>query len=205
MYASILRDPEFYDFLLTIDRDLAERTRAAGCGCGGRLHRADYPRKPRGGAGSLGREQWRRLSYCCAVEGCRSRATPPSVRFFGRRVYWAAVVVLASALWCGITARRAARLQEWIGVSLRTLRRWRRWWRERFVCTPFWRGLRGHFMPPVDLATLPASLLARFAGDERERVIGALRFLAPLTTRAVCGRVAVDPQTMHRERRPGGW
>jgi hypothetical protein len=33
--ASILRDPGLYDFLLTLDRDLAEQVHLAGCDCGG--------------------------------------------------------------------------------------------------------------------------------------------------------------------------
>jgi hypothetical protein len=36
----------------------------------------------------LGRERDRRFSFCCsfccAVDGCRSRATPPSLRFLGQ-------------------------------------------------------------------------------------------------------------------------
>lgn len=204
MCASILRDPGHYDFLFSIDRDLAEQVRVAGCECGGRLHRADYPRKPRGGPGSLGRQHTRRLSWCCAVEGCRCRKTPPSVRFLGRRVYWAAVVVLVSAMSSGISARRAARLHEWIGVSLRTLGRWRQWWLEAFVASPFWRGQRGRFIPPVDVASLPASLVERFAGDERQRLISALGFLSPLTTRSVSAVAVVDPQKMHLERPRGG-
>jgi hypothetical protein len=40
----------------------------------------------------------RRFSLCCGREGCRRRATPPSVRFLGRRVYVGAVVIVASVL-----------------------------------------------------------------------------------------------------------
>ena len=119
-------------------------------------------------------------------------------------MYWAAVVVLVSAMSCGISARRAARLHEWIGVSLRTLRRWRQWWLEAFVSSPFWRGQRGRFVPPVDVASLPASLVARFSGDECQRLMSALGFLSPLTTRSVSAVVVVDPQKMHLERPRGG-
>jgi hypothetical protein len=38
-------------------------------------------------------------------------------------------------------------------------------------------------MPPVATAMLPASLLERFAGDARTRLVHALAFLAPVTTR----------------------
>jgi hypothetical protein len=38
-----------------------------------------------------------RFSFCCDRDGCRNRATPPSVRFLGRKVYLGAVVMLISA------------------------------------------------------------------------------------------------------------
>ncbi len=106
------------------------------------------------------------------------------MRYLGRRVYLGAVVVLVTAIIGGVTATRVARLREWCGVTGRTLKRWRIWWRETFVVTAFWRGAQGHFMPPVAIETLPASLLERFAGDERTRLLHTLAFLAPLTTRA---------------------
>ena len=127
MCHALLSDSTLYDLLLEFDRDLADQARAAGCGCGGALHSADYPRKPRGGPADLPAAYKRRLSLCCAQEGCRKRTTPASVRFLGRRMYLAAVVVLATAMQGGITAKRAARLHELVGVSLRTLKRWRAW------------------------------------------------------------------------------
>jgi hypothetical protein len=40
---------------------------------------------------------------------------------------------------------------------------------------------RGQFMPPLEIATLPASLLRRFGGaDLSLRLVAVLRFLAPL-------------------------
>ncbi len=100
-------------------------------------------------------------------------------------MYLGAVVVLVTAMLGGITAARAARLRQWFGVNVRTLKRWRVWWRETFVASAFWRGAQGRFMPPLTSETLPASLLERFAGDERTRLLHALAFLAPLTTRPV--------------------
>ena len=105
------------------------------------------------------------------------------MRYLGRRVYLGAVVVLVTAMIGGLTAARAARLREWFGVTVRTLKRWRVWWRETFVASAFWRGAQGRFMPPITLTTLPASLLERFAGDERTRLVRVLVFLTPLTTR----------------------
>jgi len=59
--------------------------------------------------------------------------TPPAVRFLGRHVYLAAVLVLASAMRHGVTALRAAKLTALLRVSRRTLGRWRRWWVQTFV------------------------------------------------------------------------
>jgi hypothetical protein len=182
MCHGLLENASLYDRLLAIDQDLAAEARAAGCGaCGGVLHSARYPRKPRGGPDALGPEQATRLSFCCAARTCRRRTTPPSVRYLGRRVFWGAVVVLLTTLTSGITPRRAAELRTRLGVSARTLTRWRRWWRETFVTTAFWRGVQGRFLPPVERATLPASLLARFAGAAGPPLIATLKFLAPLT------------------------
>jgi hypothetical protein len=181
---SILQDARLYALLQRVDLDLAEGARAAGCvHCGAVLHRADYPRKPRGGPRTLGTEYDRRLSFCCAREGCRRRRTPPSVRFLGRRVYLGAVVVLVTALHHGLTGKRAARLRAQFGVDSRTLRRWQSWWREVFTASAFWKGAKGGFLPPVSRGRLPASLLERFRGqDEGAVLVATLRFLAPITT-----------------------
>jgi len=182
---TLLRDSSLYQFLLTIDQGFAAEARADGCSCGGRLHQANYDRKPRGGPSDLRPEYGKRLSFCCALEGCRSRKTPPSVRFLGRRVYLGAVVLLVSAMQGGITDQRAARLRELLGVSRRTLWRWRSWWRESFPESGFWKRTRDRFMPPLNDGTLPASLVDRFSGeDDRSRLIHALSFLAPLTTQS---------------------
>ena len=49
----------------------------------------------------------------------------------------------------------------------------------------FWRAGRARFAPPVDETMLPASLLERFGqSDAAERVVAALRYLAPVTAGA---------------------
>jgi hypothetical protein len=123
----------------------------------------------------------RPVSFCCAVDGCRSRATPPSLRFLGPKVYIAAIVVLIAILLHGATARRMRELTEVIGVDRRTVERWRRWWREGFTATSFWQSARATLMPPVDQDRLPAALIERFAGDDADRLVALLRFMGPLT------------------------
>lgn len=183
MSHGLLWDPRFYRALLWFDDDLAEEAQRGGCPCGGRLHRADYPRKPRGGPDALDPEYHRRYSFCCDRDGCRGRVTPPSVRFLGRRVYLGVVVVLVSAMRHGLTPPRVAQLAAWFGVSARTLTRWRLWWRQTFVTTDVWKRVCGRLMPAPDDATLPASWLALMtAMHEAERVQWILAWLLPLTT-----------------------
>lgn len=184
MWHRLLGDARFHLLQLKYDEDLAAEARAGRCRkCGGRLDSANYARKPRGGT-KLPDEYERRFSFCCSMEGCRARNTPPSVRFLGRRVYLGAVVVLASAMQRGATPVRASRLRELLGVSPRTLRRWRAWWGAAFVESAFWKGARAFFSPPVDESGAPLSMLERLGPDEEERVAALLRFLRPLSTPA---------------------
>ena len=87
---------EFFEGLMAIDEAIVERAAQEPCrDCGGPLYRGDYPRKPRGGLLAGAAEAFgRRFSLCCGRDGCRHRATPPSVRFLGRRVYVGAVVIV---------------------------------------------------------------------------------------------------------------
>jgi len=179
----LLGDAKLYFHLLRIDRDLAAAEQAGGCPeCGGRLDVADYPRKPRGGPAVLPPVYDRRFSFCC--DACRHRVTPPSVRYFGRRVYLAPVLLVVSAMRGTLTTRRLGRLHRLFGVDRRTVVRWRRWWRESFAKTAFWRAMAGRFAPAVAIIELTGALLARFRGSARQRVIAALRFLSPLSTRS---------------------
>ena len=182
MYTTLLAEGKLYEALERIDVELAARARAAGCRCGGVLHCADYPRKPRGGPGNLGAGYAYRWSFCCATDGCRKRVTPPSVRFLGRKVYLAAVVVLASVMRQGPTPTRVAKLHDLLGVGERTLRRWRTWWQQIFCEGAFWHTAQARFMPPVAAATVPRGLWERFAGEAPHRLRDLLRFVSPITT-----------------------
>jgi hypothetical protein len=181
VYQTLLGDGRLHELLFLCDRDLALEARRGGCPvCGGRVDQANYPRKPRGLPGLPGIE-WVRLSFCCAALGCRRRLLPPSVRFLGRRVYHAAVMIVTAAV--GRQGGRARRLlRERVGVSVRTVARWRRWWRTGFAQSRFWRAARGRFTGQLRAASLPHVLLGRFPGDAPSRLIALLRFLSPITT-----------------------
>jgi hypothetical protein len=189
VYQAVLADATFHEQLLVFDRDLAASARAteharegARCWlCGGALHSASYDRKPRGGPPVLGPAYAERFSFCCAVDGCRKRTTPPSLRFLGRKVYLATVVTLISAMLLGTTPARLARLSTVPGIDRRTLARWRAWWRSTFNDSRFAPIARAVFMPPLQIASLPVSLLDRFAGDIERKLTALLRFLGPLT------------------------
>jgi len=173
-----LADEQLYQLLDIVDVDLLQQAREKGCLlCGGRLHRSDYDRKPRGGP------QWElRFSLCCAEEGCRRRHTPASVRFMGRRVYAGLVVVLVSAMIHGLKPERVKVLREALKIDRRTLERWRQWWLGIFVDSSFWREARARFMPPLCQKTLPLSLCVSFEVERRDRLLDLLKFLAPITT-----------------------
>jgi hypothetical protein len=170
-------------FLFAIDQDLAESARKEGCPCGGRLHRANYPRKPRGGPDELPEQYGYRLSFCCDRDGCRKRVTPPSVRFLGRKVYLGALVILVAAMRQGPSPRRVRELSRRFGADRRTIARWQVFWREHFPETPFWKVARGRLVPAVEIVVLPRSLLEAFLrGDDPGQEWGRLLcFLSPIT------------------------
>lgn len=182
MYHDLLRDASFWVFLSDVDEDLAESARRQGCPCGGRLHRANYPRKPRG-LDDPPAQCRRRHSFCCQRDGCRKRLTPPSVRFLGRRVYLGAVVILVAAMRQGPSPRRVRELSELFGADRRTINRWRRFWRERFPLTRFWKVARGRLVPAVEAGLLPRALLEALVAGERDREgwRRLLLFLSPIT------------------------
>jgi hypothetical protein len=207
MYHNLPRDTRFCSFLSGIDQHLAEIARKQGCPCGGRLHCANYPRKPRGGPDKLPESYRLRLSFCCDRDGCRKRVTPPSVRFLGRKVYLSAVVILISAMRQGPNPRRVRELTRRFGADRRTIARWQVFWRELFPQTPFWKVARARVAPLVKIVTLPYSLVDAFLRRRapcEDQLMGAgdnciavdaphrrapytgwsrlLRFLAPITT-----------------------
>jgi len=172
----LLHDPTFFKLLLRIDNELAEQAQAKGCPCGGALHQASYPRKPRACPSEVRSDYVSRFSFCCSQ--CRKRTTPMSVRFLGRRVYLALAVVLMSRR-PGASAQ--AKLSGVLAIPARTILRWQNWWTEVFPATPLWQAGCARFMPSVPVADLPDSLIERFVGEVAESMMRLLVFLTPLT------------------------
>ena len=175
---------EFFGLLGQLDEGMARRVAAEGCPrCAGPLHRGDFSRKPRGALIAPGGESLVvRFSLCCGREGCRKRATPPSLRFLGRRVYLGVVVIVASLVAQALGAAEASRRAT--GVSSRTTRRWLGWWRGPFIETEVFAAVRARLVG-VAIGELPASIVERLRGAGRERMRTLLELLAPLTTGSV--------------------
>jgi hypothetical protein len=183
MYHDSPGSASLWSFLLAVDEDLAAEIRKKGCLCGGRPHSANYARKPRGTPAQLLEPLRLRLSFYCEREGCRKRATPPSVRFLGRKVYLGAIVILISAMRQGPTPRRVRELSERFGADQSTIARSQTFWREHFPQTPFWKIARAGFVTLSELVSLPYSLVDTFLRRHPpcDGWTLLLRFLSPIT------------------------
>ena len=191
MWHDVVLDREFFAALVAIDAEIALRAREAACPrCGGPLHVGHYERKPRGGRfAEAGEEFSLRFSWCCGREGCRTRMTPPSVRFLGRKVYLEGAILIACVL-MPLLEQSAAVVRRATGIAARTLRRWHAWWQTVFVASALFTELRAH-VPDVDVVTLPGALIDSFDGaTPRTRLEQTMRFLAPLTTGSAVATIA---------------
>ena len=204
---------KFFALLKQWDQRVAEQWRRLGCPvCGGRLHSASYPRQPRGVPTAARGWMSRRFSFCCSREGCRKRVTPPSVRFLGRKVYAAAVVVVASVSGLVKAAYAAADVAVAGAVmAVRTVWRWLGWWRHELPRTGCWRALRGRFSGDGPLPSrLPDSLMQVLEAEadtssdpgtdgtaEEQLLLRVLALLAPVTAYGAAAlRGVADPQSL---------
>ncbi len=150
--------------------------------CGGPLHYANYPRKPRGGPPEIDKAFELRYSLCCGRDGCRRRVLPPSVRFWQRRVYWAPVLFIATALRQGRHPDRTLeQLKGLFGPWRSTVNHWKQYFQELFSQTINYRRLAGRLIPPIHSSHLPRALLVRFesaTADPETALVNCLRTLA---------------------------
>lgn len=179
MYLDTVRQATFFRALHKLDLDLAARCRQERCPfCGGPLHDGSYDRKPRGGPPGLPDEVCRRLSLCCGREVCRRRTLPPSCLFLGRKVYWAAIVLVTVAL----RQRRprsasAAKLRTLFGVSWETVKRWMTYFAEVFPKSDGWKRCRGSVRASVRDTDLPAGLIELLTQTNESEETGLVRCL----------------------------
>jgi hypothetical protein len=97
-------------------------------------------------------------------------------------VFFGVLVLLVPVLRDGATRVRLDRLCQTFAVSMRTVRRWVRFWRETFVTSRVWQSVRGRFARPVPEGALPGSLLDAFSeiSDTEARVVAVLRQVSPI-------------------------
>jgi hypothetical protein len=105
---------------------------------------------------------------------------PPSVLFWGRRVYWGAVVLVVTALRQGrVAGVTTQRMQTLFGVTRLTLTRWLAYFRDCFPQTPAWQRLRGRVAPAVRPGAI-GDLLAAFVRTRGDPEPGLVACLAAL-------------------------
>lgn len=184
MSQNFLFKASFHEYLIKIDRELANIYAEKGCKyCCGKLHQADYPRSPVGMPLEFRDLYSQRISFCCV--NCRKRATPPSVRFFGRRWYPAPIHTFISIMIRGINKRRIALIKKYFGITVyeSTWRRWRKWWCDKFVVTKFWQAAKGQFPPSNKIihGPFPRVIFNFYRGNIEQKMLLFLRFLSPIT------------------------
>lgn len=185
MWQQVLRSITFHERLLELDKELARKAAAQGCGvCGKTLHSADYPRTARGTPAEAVPRIEIRYSFCCSGRDCRKRMTPPSVRFLDRRRFVSVLVVLAVVVTEGVTGARLRRLRQELDLDRRTLERWRTWWKNQVPRTDWWHRVRSLLSYPVEDGRLPGELIGRFKGDPEDQLLAFLRLLRPLSQSA---------------------
>jgi hypothetical protein len=100
------------------------------------------------------------------------------VLFWGRRVYWGAVVLVVTALRQGrVAGFTAHRVQTLFGVTRPTLARWLDYFRDLFPQTQTWRRLAGRLWPPGRPDGGLGTLLGRFVrarGDPEQGLVTCL-------------------------------
>lgn len=178
---------KFHELLLALDERAAARVREAGCPrCGGPLYAAHYARKVRGISDDTAEAGHYdvRFSLCCGREGCRARATPPSTRFSGRRVYATLAVLVLS-----LSPRAQAEAVQSVSAVAKpraparsTRERWLCWWRAGLFSAPWFSAMCAWFAEPADAAHAPETLLSKFTGALHTRIVDLVVWLSPHTT-----------------------
>jgi len=184
MIPELTKNTILFNFLYSIDKDLAEQCRSHGCPyCNAALHKANYSRKPWESPVKTHDGKLTRQSLCCSRQGCRRRVLPPSCIFFGRYRYWSGAILIITALrQIRPKSYSIDKLMKLFTVSRSTIYRWAKWFREIFPTTDKWKTLRGRISAEVSSDQLPGSLLyycIKHTNCEDKAFVMCLRILAP--------------------------
>lgn len=188
-YHEFLLSVPFFLFLLSIDQFMAQKTRDGRCWfCGCPLHASSWQRKGFGIPVGCP-EAHVRHSFCCVK--CRKRNTPNSIRFLYGQWYSTPVKLIVSALRPKGDRRAQAELREMLGISMDTLCQWRKWWKETFVKSIFWRAMSGFLAGNIDNQNVPSSLVDIFEekyGSIQSAIEALSKFLSRWREDIVCHR-----------------
>ncbi len=139
--AKLVESEKFLDEMTAWDEKSAQEIQSRGCpekGCGGPLHLAKYTRVLKMPNGE--KREVAFWSLCCGREGCRCRIRPPSTRFLGRSTSPIGLFLFAEFfLSQGKMATESLhKLALQVGISVRTLFRWRQALRKSFSQDVHW-------------------------------------------------------------------
>ena len=167
-YLSLITNPIFFLFLLKIDKDIAKLIQEGRCiYCGEKLDAAHFRRKEGFGIPkNCGDDCLIRFSFCCRKDGCRRRATAPSLRFLPGKSYLTVIISLMSIMTHGATKDRLRKLEEELKISPQTIMKWRKWWREDFFKSDYWKVQKGYHSLMIKGEDFLSSLLENFIGKD---------------------------------------
>jgi len=183
MLSEQLKKKSLFNHLYTVDRKIAEQYSELPCPhCGGPLHFANYPRKPRGEPDGLPEECFIRFSLCCGTEGCRCRLMPPSCRFLDRKVYWhVVIIVVISEFQNKAGATNVFKLSKLFDIPHNTITRWIDFYQNVFPASIEWQSIRGQAAAFIKNNELPSNLLNHFLklkSSAKEALFSCLKFLS---------------------------
>ncbi len=183
MLPELLQSTNLFYLLQRIDIDLASQQQKTGCPfCGGSLHYSNYQRKPRGGP-HLSEDLYIRLSLCCSKESCRRRTLPKSTLFMDRRIYFRAVILIATTLSQSKPQEYSKNmLSKMLDADRKTINRWLKYFRELFPMSRTWKKVRGFISPVVTTLGLPGSLVEYYVKIGECITQAVIKCLVSLTT-----------------------
>jgi len=193
MLSELLKKKSLFHSLYIIDKNIAEQYRKKPCPhCGGPLHFANYPRKPRGEPNGIAEEFFIRFSLCCGKEGCRRRLIPPSCRFLDKKVYWhvAILVIVSEYQNKESSIFKVAKL---FNVSRNTIARWINFYQDIFPYSPKWKRIRGQAAAFIKNNKLPSSFVNHFLNLKscaKDALISCLKFLSKGSE--ICQKIRAD-------------
>ena len=179
----VLRPVPFCTLLFRIDKKIADHFHRNTTCCGKKIHRGNFPRKPRGIPEEVEELFNYRFSFNCQVRNCRIRYTPISLRFCGRKVYVGLVAILhqypalnyfLSLLYSSMSIR----------PSPITIKRWAMWWEKDLPMSKIWIDLGGQVPANTTKAPIVNFLMSIFLqkfNTDAKALFKTIFFLGPIS------------------------